>query len=200
MLDARRTARLSVSIAAVLVGTFVACGQEPASPPSEVDTLRTVPDDSVAATPTPDPFPAFARRATAIELGLDAYREVDGMWVAGDASSTYSAYFEADSLRLIEESISMGDYGDATAVYYFDVGTPFYIVQDEVRTRLDPGAAGLSDTLQTRVAFGPEGGLVATERIVNGTLGEAPPVEVEGLWNHAVALAEQARSEVRPAL
>lgn len=176
-----------------------ACATEPTPndrvPPA--DTTATL-DTLVAA--TPDPFPDFARRATAVELGLDAYREVDGTWQAGDTDARFTAYFDADALRLIEAIMTRGDYGDATATYYFAEGAPFYIVQDEQRTRLDPREAGRRDTIQTRAAFEPDGTVAASEQTVNGELSDAPQIEIQGLWNHAQALAKEARRIPRPVL
>ena len=179
---------------------LAACAPEPTpdadAPPAETLT----PADSATTAPAPDLFPPFARRATAVELGLDAYREVDGTWQAGDTEARFTAYFDADSLRLIEAIVDRGDYGDATSAYYFERGQPFYVVQDEQRTRLDPRENGRRDTVQTRVAFGPDGAVVAAEQIVNGAVQAAPPIEVEGVWNHARALAVRAREIARPAL
>ncbi len=180
---------------------LAACGRAPEPSPTVAgDTLAIVPSDSAAVAAADDPFPAFARRATALELGLDGYRKVKGTWEAGETAARFTAHFDADTLRFIEAAMDRGDYGEATAVYYFADGAPFYIVQDEQRTRLDPREAGQRDTIQTRAAFAPDGAVVAGEQVVNGEVRDAPLIEIEGLWNHARALAEQADDAARPAL
>ena len=192
-----------LALLALVLG-LAACAPEPA-PDADTPTADTAAVASPAP-PAPDPFPDFARRATAVELGLDGYREVDGTWQAGDTDARYTAYFDADTLRLIEAIMNRGDYGDATVAYYFDAPglsagpTPFYVVQDEQRVRLDPREAGRRDTIQTRAAFAADGTVVAGEQTVNGERGDAPPIELRGLRNHARALAEAAAARARPAL
>ena len=191
---------MRVTLLLFLASSLAACGGASEPPPTgETDALAVAPADS-AVQDTPDPFPDFARRATAIELALDDYRDVEGTWEAGDTSSRFTAHFDADTLRFAEATMSRGEYGDATAVYYFADGAPFYIVQDEQRVRLDPREPGRRDTIQTRAAFAADGSVVAAEQIVNGEVREAPPVEIEGLRNHAQAVAERAEEIARPAL
>lgn len=192
----------------VLLGTALAlagCGREPAPEPEPpapdttavTDSVRTdsVIADSTAAEAPTNPFAEPARRALRIELGLDDYRAIAGSWAAGDATSSFMAYFDGDSLRLIEEELDFSEYGAAHATYYFD-GELFYVVENETRTRLDdaPGA----DSLQARVWFGPDGSIEQSEQIVNGDAVPLPAMEAEGFRRHADALREQLRIATTP--
>ena len=192
-----------------LLGTALVvagCGREPAPDPEPpapdttavADSVRTdlVVADSAAAEVPVNPFAEPARRALRIELALDDYRAIAGSWAAGDATSSFMAYFEGDSLRLIEEELDFGEYGAAHATYYFDGGL-FYVVENERRTRLDPDAPGV-DSLQTRVAFGPAGRVEQSEQIVNGESAPLPAAEAEGFRRHAAALRAQLRIATTP--
>lgn len=171
-------------IAALLLG---GCGAEPERP-AEPTAER---DSSVAeATPPADPFAEPARRALRIELGLDSYQTVEGTWAAGDAASTFTAHFAGDTLRLIEERSETDTYAAGTTAYYFEDGALFYAVRDAWR-RLGPNASE-ADTLQTRAAFGPDGGLLTTQQVVGDTVGPAPAAEVDALREHAHTLRDRA--------
>ncbi len=182
-----------VGVLLVALG-LAACGGEPDAPPTEAA-------DSVAVS---NPFAEPARRAVRIELGLDGYRRAEGTWAAGDAASTFTAYFDADTLRLIEESLSLGEYGGGTSVYYFEDGALFYAVQDGQRVRLgpteDPTEAGRRDTVRLRVAFGPGGSVAAAEHLVNAAPEPVRAAEADGVRRHAAALRAQAQQADRPAL
>lgn len=181
-------------------GTESAPDPEPPAPDTTAvaDSVRTdsVSADSTAAEAPINPFAEPARRALRIELGLDDYRAIAGSWAAGDATSSFMAYFDGDSLRLIEEDLDFGEYGVAHATYYFDGGL-FYVVENERRTRLDSNAPG-ADSLQTRVAFGPDGRVEQSEQIVNGDAAPLPAAEAEGFRRHADALREQLRIATTP--
>lgn len=163
-----------------------------------------------------NPFAEPARRAMRIELGLDAYRRVQGTWTGrvmsafttGDASSTFTAYFDADALRILEEKLEMGEYGDRVSVYYFEdsgsgpraQSTLFYTVQDGRRAQLNRGEPARYDTVRLRVALDPNGSVMASEHIVNGSAEPLPDGEIERVRKHAAALRDQARQANRPAL
>jgi hypothetical protein len=175
------------------------CTPEPEPPDSSPPPDATTAADSVeAAAPPANPFAEPARRALRIELRLDAYRAIAGAWAGGDASSEFMAYFDGDTLRLIEEALDFGEYGAAHATYYFDGGALFYVVEDETRARLTPGAPG-ADTLRTRVAFGPDGAIEQSEQVENGVVVPLPEVEAEGFRRHVDALREQLRAAAPPA-
>lgn len=199
-----RAQALTLGTGFLLLFGLAACGGDASrqAPVAASDSSAVSPDVAAAdaAVVQPDPFPVFARRATAIELGLDEYHEVAGTWEAGATSARFAAHFDGDTLQFAEAIMNRGEYGDATAVYYFADGLPFYVVQEEQRTRLDPRESGQHDTIQTRAAFAPDGSIAAKEQVVNGTVRDAPLVEVRGLWNHARALAAEAQQTGRPAL
>lgn len=157
----------------VLLLVIAGCARE-TEPPPGADSLAVAPDSTEA----PDPFPAFARRATAVELGLDGYRRAEGAWQSGGAASTFTAYLDGAALRLIEEERTDDEAGSVAAVYYFEGGFPFYVVED-------------AGPVRTRVAFGPEGEVVAAERVEDGEAEEVPTAEVAALWRHALALRSE---------
>ena len=153
---------------------LVGCGREPETAPDAADSLAVAPDSAEA----PDPFPDFARRATMVEVGLDAYRRAEGTWQTTGAASTFTAYLDGDAPRLIEEERTDDEAGSVSAVYYFEGGFPFYIVED-------------AGPVRTRVAFGPEGEVVAAERTEVGEKTEVPTAEIAALWRHALALRSE---------
>lgn len=171
-----RSALLALALLAALGG----CAEEPtpgaADSPAAPDSAGAT--DSVGA---PDPFPAFARRATAIELGLDGYRRAEGAWRGPGAASSFTAFLDGADLRLIEEERTDEAAGEIAAVYYFEGGFPFYLVED-------------AGPVRTRVAFGPEGEVIAAERAEGGARRDVPTAEIAALWRHALAL----RSETPP--
>lgn len=165
---------MRAALVLLLALVLAACAREPDAPAAGVDSLAVAP----GSTEAPDPFPEFARRATAVELGLDGYHRVEGTWQAAGAASTFTAYLDGADLRLIEEERADDEAGAVAAVYYFDGGFPFYVVED-------------AGPVRTRVAFGPEGGVVAAERTGGGETEAVPTAEVAALWRHALALRSE---------
>ncbi len=199
-----RLSFLSGVLLAVLVG---GCGREPKRPdaPPDASAVPTAPDSLTAeAAPAPavNPFAEPARRALRIELGLDDYRTVEGTWAAGDAASTFTAYFAGDTLRFIEERLSASEYGSESNVYYFADDALFYAVQDAVQVQPGPddasGDAARRDTVRLRVALTPDGGLLAAEGTVNGEPEPVDRVLIDGVRRHAEALREQLRVVTGP--
>ncbi len=158
----------------LLVLVLAACAREPEAPSAGTDSLAAAPDSTEAS----DPFPDFARRATAVELALDGYRRAGGTWRAAGAASTFTAYLDGTGLRLIEEERTDDEAGAVAAVYYFEGGFPFYVVEN-------------AGPVRTRVAFGPEGEVVAAERVEGGETKAVPTAEVAALWRHALALRSE---------
>ena len=178
------------------------CALEPEPPPATpaVSAPESLAVDMTLSLPAPpvNPFAEPARRALRIELGLDDYQTVDSAWEAGDASSTFTAYFDGDTLRFIEERLSAGEYGEEMSVYYFDDGTLFYAVQDAVRVRLGVADAARRDTVQLRVALAPMGDVIAAEGTVNGEPEPIDRVLIEGVRRHAEALVAQLGATASP--
>lgn len=171
----RRPALIS-GVLALLLAALGACTREPEPEPAPgPDSTAVAPPDAAEA---PGPFPEFARRATAVELALDDYRRAEGTWQTTGAASTFTAYLDGADLRLIEEERSDEEAGEARTVFYFDGGFPFYIVED-------------AGPVRTRVAFGPEGEVVAAERTASGETAEVPTAEIAALWRHALALRSE---------
>lgn len=178
----------------VLVLALAGCKGEPERP-SEPPLAE---HDSAAAEPAlpVNPFAEPARRALRIELALDDYRRVDGAWEAGDTASTFTAYFAGDTLRFIEEQVTLSAH-ERTNVFYFEKGALFYAVQDEIRP--GSGAGTQRDTARTRIALDPGGGVVASEHVLNGVSEPVQRATVVGVRNHAEALREQAIARLREA-
>lgn len=165
------------------------CRGEPEQPSETTLAER----DSVAAEPEPvNPFAEPARRALRIELGLDGYRTVEGTWAAGDTASTFTAHFAGDTLRLIEEELSLGAVGEGTNVYYFEDDALFYAVQNEIR--LDPQDDTRRDTSRVRVALDARGDVIASVRTVNGASVPVRARTVRGVRGHAETLCDRAHA------
>ncbi len=198
-------------IVLVLAAVLGGCAREPERPdvpPAETGTDK--PDAPALTAPAPpvNPFAEPARRALRIELRLEDYRTVEGTWAAGDATSTFTAYFAGDTLRFIEERMSLGEYGDETNVYYFadprsesGAGSAlFYAVQDAVYIRLGRAGGAQRDTLRLRVALAPTGEVIASEGTVNGEAEGIEDAVIEGVRSHVEALRARLSEESRLAL
>lgn len=136
---------------------------------------------------------AAAEAAVAgLRARLDSMTRVDAALAQGDAASSFSAYYEDGTLRVITESLDQGDYGRSEEEYFLVDGHVVYWAARGVRVR--PGEPGAMDSVRWRVALDGSGAVVAGERLVNG----APVPLEEGraatITGHAGALARAAEA------
>lgn len=152
--------------------------------------------DRDAATPGSGDAAASLAAAEAAVAGLrarlDSMTRVDAALAQGDLASSFSAYYEGETLRAITESLDQGDYGRSEEEYFLVDGSVVYWTARGVRVR--PGEPGTMDSVRWRVALDGSGGVVAAEKLVNG---EAAPLEASraaAIVNHARELERAARA------
>ncbi len=125
---------------------------------------------------------------------LDDLREVEGEWGRGDASSTFTAYFDEDELRYLREEVSLGEYGSSQNEYFFRDGRLFLYQEEGERAvpgRESPRAAAVT----VRISYGSEGEVFEARKTVNGEPAPPRPDEVEGASRHAEELRRIAVQE-----
>ncbi|MGH7742416.1 MAG: hypothetical protein ACRENS_10380 [Candidatus Eiseniibacteriota bacterium] len=86
--------------------------------------------------------------------------------VSGGVPTHWVAYFDRDSLRFIEEIIEQPLYGPRTNEYAFEGGRLRAFASSGQLSLTGPGSE--RGPYRLRIAFGPDGEVTATEKIVSG--------------------------------
>lgn len=128
--------------------------------------------------------------AGAVRARLDSMTRVDAALVQGDATSSFSAWFEGGELRAISESLDQGDYGRSEEEYVLVEGRVVYWTARGVRHR--PG--GGRDSVRWRVALDGAGAVVAAEKLVNGAPEPLEESRAATILSHARDLARAAEA------
>lgn len=141
-----------------------------------------------------------AERAVApVRARFGSMDRVDGALVRGDVSSSFRAYYEGEQLRGLEVSVEQGDFARSEDEYFLMNGGVVYFASRGVRARTEPGAtAGTTDSLRYRVALDGAGGVVAGEKLVNGTAEPMEDYRAAIITSQARTLDETARALRRP--
>lgn len=118
----------------------------------------------------PDPFAytdeLLERRET--------MRRIEGDLVMGDASARFVAWLEEGEPVLIEESVSLGDYGNQNNRYALASGQLVLYEHSATRTITDPSRPPGSEEVESVLTFDVDGSPRYTAMTVDGD-----PVEVE---------------------
>lgn len=119
-------------------------------------------------------------------------------WSLDDTvKSTLVGYYEGDVLRLIEEEMTMGEFGSARSLYFYtDEGTLFAYTEDKESQRGARSGNAVKEKVAVQLLFSPNGTLVGGERKVDGTVSELTGMESQGAKMHAREL-ESALQEKR---
>ena len=156
----------------VALGALAACGRPDAQPP------QASRPDSAAAAPVLSP----AEAAAALEAGTEARRgslvRKPGSTVAGDAVSQWTAFYAGDTLLLIDDSVSLGDYGGSRVRFYFDEGRLRLYREEGRRTNTGSGERG-ARSISTRIVFDAAGAVAASTYQVNGRDSTLPDTKVD---------------------
>lgn len=167
----------------VVLLALVGCSRESPQPSAPVAPVTAAPFTLEQA----------RTRAQDIESRRAGWRSVPGTLQASDATSRFVALYDAGVLRLLDERSDFGDYGSGTARYYLDTtGTLFlYDARDE-RTVTDASRAGAREVVEVRMAFEPDGRMVASHKSVNGRVQPILKDEIDAIVAHFEALRKAA--------
>ena len=162
----------------VALGALAACGRPEAHPPqaSRPDSIR------VPAAVSP------SDAASALEARIEARRgglvRKPGSTVAGDAVSQWTAFYDGDALLLIDDSVSLGDYGSSRVRFYFDAGRLRAYREEGRRADAASGEKGMRE-ISTRIVFDAAGAVAASTYQVNGRDAPLPAAKVEEARNRS---------------
>jgi hypothetical protein len=166
----------------VALGALASCGRPEAQPPQ-----------SAAAAPAAPPLPP-AEAAESLAARTEARRgslvRKPGSTVAGDAVSQWTAYYSGDTLLLIDDSTSLGDYGASRVRFYYEGGQLRLYVESGRRARASRDGSG-SSTLETRIAFDEAGAVAASRFVVDGRDSTLPGTKADEARNRSADLVRR---------
>lgn len=152
----------------------VSCAREEASPGARMDAGNA----ARAA--------EAARERDAIAASKAALEVVDATWSLGETASRVKGYYAGSALRLVEEEMTMGEFGSARSSYFYSPkGNLFAYTEDkESQTGARTGNAR-TERIHLSLLFGDTGSLVQGERTADGQRAELTGLESQGVKLHA---------------
>jgi hypothetical protein len=123
-------------------------------------------------------------RAAGIEARRRSLPSRTGEISTGDGVSRFTAVFEANQLRVVEEHFDAGTRPYRRTRYYFDDDVLFYVVSD------DPGDAPGDGV---RMAFDAAGSVEAAARVEDGVEAPLDPQEGTRIRGHLIVLRAAAQ-------
>jgi hypothetical protein len=169
----RRNLLLLTVASALSVGIW-GCGrtETPSAPAEDADQSQSA---------------ALVRERDALLARKDSFTAVSAKWALDETvKSSCKGYYEGDVLRLIEEEMTMGEFGSATSVYFYtDKGALFAYTENKESQRGARSGNAVKEKVELQLLFAPNGTLVGGERKVDGTVSELTGVEAQGATMHA---------------
>jgi hypothetical protein len=156
----------------VALGALAACGRPDAQPP------QASRPDSVPAAPVLSPSDAAAALEARIEARRGSLVRKPGGTVAGDAVSQWTAFYAGDTLLLIDDSVSLGDYGGSRVRFYFDEGRLRLYREEGRRVNTGAGERG-TRAISTRIVFDDAGAVAASTYRVDGRDSTLPGTKID---------------------
>lgn len=103
-----------------------------------------------------------------------------------EINSTFTAYYQGETLRLIEEQMAMGKFGSAQSTYFYSPqGGLFAYTESKDSQRGAQTGNPVSEKVEMQLLFGPNGAALGGERRVDGKPAELTGVEFEGVKMHS---------------
>jgi len=132
-------------------------------------------------------------RAQDIDKRRAGWRSLPGTLQASDATSRFVALYDSGVLRMIEERSELGPQGSGTARYYLDTTATLFLydARDE-RSVVDPAGAHSREVVEVRMAFEPDGRMVASQKSVDGRMQPVQKEEIDAVVQHLQALRQAA--------
>lgn len=113
-----------------------------------------------------------------------------GAFTAGEATSQYTAFFDAGQLRHIEERLSLGEYGSSRIRYYFNNNALFLYLERAERSGM--GGLGLSAEVTERAfAYDSVGVLSESRKTIDGRPAPIEDYELMAVRNHTAELKRE---------
>lgn len=143
---------------------------------------------------------ALVQERDALSARKEGLTAVPTKWTLDDTiKSSCKGYYEGDTLRLIEEEMTMGEFGFANSQYFYtDKGVLFAYTENKETQRGAKSGNIVKEKVEVQLLFAPNGTLVGGERKVDGTVSELTGMEAQGVKMHAREL-ESALQEKRGA-
>lgn len=139
------------------VGALAACGRPDARPPSS----------AVAPPSALPPVEAAESLAARLERRRPSLVRRAGSLTAGDATSEWTGYFAGDTLHLVDDSLSLGDYGGSRSQFYYEDARLRYYREEGSRVRMGRDATGM-ERHSLRVAFDEAGAVLVSRFVIDG--------------------------------
>jgi hypothetical protein len=171
--------RVFLTSIGMVLGALAACGRPEAHPPQ-----GGRPDSALAPT---SPAAAAASLESRVEAERASLLRRPGRTAAGDAVSEWTAYYRGDALLLIDDSVSLGDYGGSRVRFYFDEGRLRLYREEGRRANTGRGESG-ARTIVTRIVFDDAGVVAASSYQVDGRDSTLPMAKVEEARNRSADL------------
>jgi hypothetical protein len=90
-----------------------------------------------------------------------------GSVTAGDATSEWTGYLAGDTLHVVDDSLSLGDYGGSRAQFYYEYDRLRFYRESGHRVRTGREATGM-EHLSVRIVLDEAGTVVASSFLVDG--------------------------------
>ncbi len=122
----------------------------------------------------------------AITAGKDSLDTANATWELDGATSTVRGYYSGGSLSLIEEEMTMGEFGSARSHYFYTPqGHLFaYTEAKDSQSGVRTGNAR-TQRISLHLFYGPNGNLLQGERTVDGDNAPLTGLESQGVKMHA---------------
>ncbi|MCW5966696.1 MAG: hypothetical protein KIT83_21840 [Bryobacterales bacterium] len=122
----------------------------------------------------------------AIAASRPTLEAVDATWNLGDTASRVKGYYSGPALQLIDEEMSMGEFGAARSSYFYSPkGNLFaYTEEKESQTGIRTGNVR-TERVKLSLLFDESGSLLQGERTVDGARAALTGLESQGVRLHA---------------
>jgi hypothetical protein len=128
--------------------------------------------------------------AAELDRRLPTFESRRGVFTVGEATSRYTAFFDAGELRHIEELLHLGEYGSSRIRYYFNNRALFLYLERAERSGM--GGLGTSAEVTERAfAYDSIGQLSESRKTINGRPAPIEDYELMSVRNHTAELKRE---------
>ena len=183
-----RSLWLPSTLVLLLAAGAIACSPADSDHTPEPEVEATAPVGGEAPTTIDDPFAYTDQLLSRREAAL----RVEGEVVMGDASATFVAWLEDHEPVLIEERVSLGDYGHEQSRYVLARGQLVLYESSGTRTITDPALPAGQESLEVVLTFDVDGRPRFTAMTVDGRSVEIDETRIQGAVARAATLRRAA--------
>jgi hypothetical protein len=132
---------------------------------------------------------ALATTKQQVEAQKAALTPRPAEWTYGDTVSQLTGFYQGESLRLVEEQMNMGEFGSASAKYFYSAQGKLFAYQETKESRSGKAANAVKTEQSTlQLFFGEDGRLLSGERTVDGQPSALVGIEEQAVRMHATEL------------